>query len=92
MRRNSQEELPLWPLSRWPSPGYLREAFGVYLGASLFVGVLFFVAVIIAARPSWAAIFGAGAVAGVFGFRWCRIVLRRLSRIVGMFPHFPHHA
>jgi Flp pilus assembly protein TadB len=87
MRRDAQEELPLWPLSRWPSPGYLRAAFGVYFGASLFAGFLFFVAVIIVARPLWAAIFVAGAVAGVFGFRWCRIVLRRLSRIVGAFPH-----
>lgn len=87
MHRDAQEELPLWPLSRWPSPGYLREAFGVYLGASLLVGFLFVVAVIIAARPSWAAIFVAGAVAGVFGFKLCRIVMRRLSRILGMFPH-----
>jgi uncharacterized membrane protein YbhN (UPF0104 family) len=87
MRRSAQEELPLWPRPRWPSRIYLLEAFSFYVLFALLAGVLFFAAAVTIARPSWAVIFVAGVVAGVVGFRWCRAVLRRLSRIMGMFPH-----
>jgi Flp pilus assembly protein TadB len=89
MRLNGQEELPLWPLPRWPSPAYISDAFALYLSASLLVGFLFLVAVTAIARPLWVGIFVAGVVAGVFGFRWFRVVLRRrlVSRIMDMFPH-----
>jgi hypothetical protein len=87
MRNHVQEELPLSPPPRWPLPEYLGDAFFLYLVASLFAGLVFFVAVVVIARPVWASIFVAGVVAGVFGFRWCRRVLRRLNRIAGMFPH-----
>jgi xanthosine utilization system XapX-like protein len=87
VRPNNQEELPLSPSPRWPTPAYICEAFELYLGASLLVGFLFFCTVIILARPLWAAIFLAGVLVGVFGFKWARVVWRRLSRVMGMFPN-----
>ncbi len=87
MSHNTQEELPLWPLPNWPSPGYLGEAFVLYLVASLCMGFLVLVGIVVVARPLWAAIFVAGIMFGLLGFRIGRRVLRRLSRMVGMFPH-----
>jgi Flp pilus assembly protein TadB len=87
MIRSEQEELPLWPAPRWPSVSYLADALGLYIGAPLFVGVLFFIGATVVARPLWAAIFVAGILAGIFGFICGRRFLRRLSRLVGAFPH-----
>ena len=89
MNRSTQEELPLWPTPRWPSVAYLADAFLVYLVATIFCALLFLVGIVVIARPLWVVIFVAGAIVGVVGFRCWRSTMRRLSRIMGMFPH--HH-
>jgi hypothetical protein len=81
-----QKELPLWPNPRWPTLGYLAEAGLAYLVAALFVGALCLMAIVVVARPLWAAIFVAGAAAGILGFRSCRRLLRRISSRVRAFP------
>jgi len=86
MRGPNQEELDLWPLPRWPTPAYLGEAFSLYACACLIVGFLFFGAVVVIARPLWAVIFLAGVAAGILGYRTCRAVLRRLTRLIEVFP------
>lgn len=86
MHERGQKELPLWPLPRWPNAAYMREAFELYLVAAFLVGFLFFVTVVTVARPSWAAIFAAGVMAGGLGLRWCRRAFRRLGRLIGGFP------
>jgi hypothetical protein len=87
-----QEELELWPLPKWPTLTYVREAFQIYLLVSLAAGLLSVVAIIAIRQPLWAAIFVAGGVAGAVAVtlarRWLPKVLRRLSRIMA----FPHHA
>jgi hypothetical protein len=90
MSRNTQEELALWPLPRWPTPGYIGEAFIIYLVACLCIGVLVFVGIVVFAWPLLAAIFIAGVVAGGLGFWYGRRIVRRLSRMTG--GVFPHHA
>jgi len=87
MREPVQEELPLWPLQRWPTRAYLSEALGVYFAVSSLGGFLFFLGAMAFARPLWAVIFAAGALAGVIGFRWFRKVLRPLNRILQIFPY-----
>jgi Flp pilus assembly protein TadB len=64
MSRITQEELPLWPLPRWPSAAYLADAFTLYLVASVCVGLLVFGGIVVVARPLWAMIFVAGVMAG----------------------------
>lgn len=86
MRDPNQEELDLWPLPRWPTPSYLGEAFLLYASACLIVGILFFAAVVTVARPLWTVIFLAGVAAGILGYRACRAVLRRFTRLIEVFP------
>ena len=91
MRDPVQEELPLWPLPKWPDRVYLGEALSIYLCAALGAGFVFFVVVVTIAKPMGTMIFVGGVIAGIIAvslaLRWFRAALRHLVRIVGVFYH-----
>jgi hypothetical protein len=87
MNRVTQEELALWPRPRWPSSTYLSDVFCLYLGVAILGAVLFFIGVVLIARPLWVVIFVAGIIAGVIGFRWGGRAIHRLRRIMETSVH-----